>query len=160
MDMLIAGYERSLSDSMKYWRTRFIVLPSAEPTECISPTGETLNTEETRLLGIDKLAEIFGKYRWNDPNTKDRTLAAPRFLPTYLDPAACVMDESLISQLDTVHELGPLKKKPRSEKTIANLNLHSICKLMREAEPILIRDNRWHNSIIQSSFTGYVRLHL
>ena len=69
--MLVAGYERQFNESLRYWRTRFVVIPTLEPPQLdVGPYGEKLNEEETRLLGIDKLAELFSKLRWQAPKEK------------------------------------------------------------------------------------------
>lgn len=153
VDMLIAGYERSFSESTKYWRTRFLVLPTNEPQEAYAPSGERLSEEESRLLGIDKLAEIFGKHRWVDTTEHERP--PPRFLPTWLEPSSCVLDEALVTQLELIHEQGPLKKKARSEKAFSSLNPGAVCKAIREADPPLIRDQRWYSMTTFTAFTGY-----
>ncbi len=117
--MLIAGYERQFSDSLGYWRTRFIMIPTLEPPQpAIGPSGEKLNDEETRLLGSDKLAQIFSSLVWVSQSERDKTVAHPpvRFIPTYLNPTACVVDEHLVAQLEEVQAAGPFGKKMKSER--------------------------------------------
>ena len=83
LDMLIAGYENQFNESLRYWRTRFLVIPADEvPQSSIGPTGEKLNDEEIRLLGMDKLAELFTKVRWVSPEDKGKPIPPVRFLPT------------------------------------------------------------------------------
>ncbi|KZT34721.1 hypothetical protein SISSUDRAFT_1072030 [Sistotremastrum suecicum HHB10207 ss-3] len=160
-DMLVAGYDRSLSENLKYWRTRFIVLPAYEPQESTAissangQSSDKLSPEEIRLLGIDKLAELFGKNRWMNPNDKDKPHFPPRILPTWLGPADCVLDETLVNQLNQLHEAGPLRKKAKSEKMIAESSPASIAKALHEEDPPLIKHNRWNGRSYASSFTGY-----
>src|SRR5882672_8374473 len=105
--MLSAGYENQFHESLRYWRTRFVVIPTAEPPLTnIGPTGEKLNDEEIRLVGMDKLAELFSRVRWQPPEENwngpwSSTLV--RFLPTDLGPSACLFDEMLISRLEEIH---------------------------------------------------------
>jgi hypothetical protein len=154
--MLIAGYERSFSESIKYWRTRFLVLPGSDPQEGTAPTGERLTDEELRLQGIDKLAEIFGKHRWVDPHSAtDNSYPPPRFLPTWMDPSGCVLDQDLVTQLELIHEQGPLKKKARSDKAFNSLSHSAVCKAVRESDPPLLRDQRWYSTSIFTAFTGH-----
>ncbi|TFK72729.1 hypothetical protein BDN72DRAFT_957080 [Pluteus cervinus] len=161
LDMLVAGYEHHFNESLRYWRTRFIVIPTTEPPQInLGPSGEVLNDEEMRILGIEKLAEQFSKLRWLSPDDKAAlAINGPpppvRLLPTTLDPAASVMDESLLEQLDTIHAAGPLRKKMKSEKEIGELPLNYVAKAMREEGGVPIKYNQWHRSQYPNSFTGY-----
>ena len=158
--MLIAGYENQLHESLRYWRTRFIVIPSTDsPPTNIGPTGEKLDDEEIRLVGMDKLAELFSRVRWQapdgSPGTGTQTQPMVRFLPTDLGPAPCVLDEALMNRLDEIHALGPLRKNMKSEKEISQMNLSAIAKAMREDPVSLpIKDYRWHGRIHTDAFTG------
>lgn len=160
LDMLIAGYENQLHDSLRYWRTRFIVIPSADPLPTnTGPTGEKLDDEEIRLVGMDKLAELFSRVRWQPPEFGPGTGTQPqpivRFLLTDLGPAPSLLDETLMNRLDEIHALGPLRKNPRSEKEISQMTLGAIGKAMRE-DPVslAIKDYRWHGKVYADTFTG------
>ncbi|KAH8117101.1 hypothetical protein DFH11DRAFT_1840208 [Phellopilus nigrolimitatus] len=158
LDMLIAGYEHQFSESLRYWRTRFIVIPTLDaPPPTVGISGEKLNDEETRLLGSDKLAEMWSKLRFLLPAEKEKGVVYPplRFLPTYLSPTASVNDEHLVSQLENIMASGPLGKKLKSEREIAEMDLTSIAKLMREDRGLPIKDHRWHTRVYEDSFTGY-----
>jgi hypothetical protein len=156
--MLIAGYETQFNESVRYWRTRFVVIPTAEPPlSNVGPNGEKLNDEEIRLVGMDKLAEMFSRVRWQPPDEKstNSVSALVRFLPTDLGPSASVLDEHLMSRLDEIHSVGPLKKKMKSEKDIGEMNLSAIAKAMlREDDGVIIKDYRWHGKKYGDSFTG------
>ena len=152
--MLIAGYEYQFNESLRYWRTRFVVIPTVEsPSANIGPSGEKFTDEETRLLGIDKLAEIFTRLRWPP---EERSVAAPvRFLPTTLSPEASVVDEGIVAQLDEIHAMGPLRKKMKSEREIGDMSLPTIAKAMREEDGVRIKNHKWHTSQYPDSFTGF-----
>lgn len=154
--MLVAGYEQQFNESLRYWRTRFVVIPTIEsPPATTGPANEAMSDEEIRLLGIDKLAELFAKARWIPQGEKAVSYAPVRFLPTYLSPSAGVSDESLISQLEEIQETGPLGKKMKSETDIAEMSLTAIAKAMREEGGLSIKDHRWHGALYQDSFSGY-----
>ena len=160
LDMLVAGYENQLHDSLRYWRTRFIVIPSADPPPTnAGPTGEKLDDEEIRLVGMDKLAELFSRVRWQPPEfglgTGTQTQPIVRFLLTDLGPAPSLLDDTLINRLDEIHALGPLRKNPRSEKEVSQMTLGAIGKAMRE-DPVslTIKDYRWHGKVYADTFTG------
>ncbi|KAK0463544.1 uncharacterized protein EV420DRAFT_1728362 [Desarmillaria tabescens] len=155
LDMLVAGYERHFNESLRYWRTRFVVIPTVKPpTVSVGPAGETLNDEEIRILGIEKLAEHFTKVRWQPPDEK-QTPPPVRFLPTTLSPAASVLDNALMDQLDQIHAAGPLRKKMKSEREIGDMSLALIAKAMREEDGVPIKHHQWHRSRYPDSFTGF-----
>lgn len=124
------------------------------PPNDMGPAGENLSDEETRILGVEKLAEQFTKVRWPSPDEK---VAAPpvRFLPTTLNPAASVRDDALMQQLAQIHEAGPLQKKIKSEREIGDMSLAAIAKAMRDDDGVPIKTNYWHHSQYQNSFTGF-----
>ncbi|KZT69866.1 hypothetical protein DAEQUDRAFT_709659 [Daedalea quercina L-15889] len=155
LDMLVAGYESQFNESIRYWRTRFVVIPTDEsPSIHTSPSGEELNDEEVRLLGIDKLAELFSKARWIPPEDRGKAIPPIRFLTTDLDPAASILDESLMTQLDEIHASGPLRKKPKSARDIVDLSIMAIVKAMREEDGVPIKEHKWHGRKYANSFTG------
>nr|VWP02315.1 Atg26p [Ganoderma boninense] len=151
LDMFIGGYGHSMDKNLRYWRTRFVVIPADEsPHASVAPGGERLNEEETRLLGMDKLAELFSKARIeSDPHTPPI-----RFITTDLGPAECILDEGVLAQLDDIHASGPLKKKVKSERDIADMSLATIAKVMREEDGVPIKEHRWHGRKYPNSFTG------
>lgn len=158
LDFLVAGYEREFSESLRYWRTRFVVLPTNEPPSIsLGPGAENLDDEEIRIMGMDKLAEQFSKLRWATFEEKTSSSSSPlppiRFLPTTLGPAACVLDEGLVAQLDELHTIGPLKKKMKSEREIGSMAPAAIAKAIKDEG--LIRQNQWHSQQFVNSFIGY-----
>ncbi|KAF9521450.1 hypothetical protein CPB83DRAFT_900720 [Crepidotus variabilis] len=168
LDMLVAGYEHDFNESMRYWRTRFIVIPTVEPPRIREAAGnEELNEEEARILGIERLAELFTKLRWQAPDDKDKASSSyshshppppppVRFLPTTLDPATSVLDPNLMDALDSIHALGPLRKKMKSEREITDMTLSTLAKLMRDPEDgVPIKFHQWHGSAYPDSFVGY-----
>ncbi|KAJ3515991.1 hypothetical protein NLJ89_g1410 [Agrocybe chaxingu] len=155
LDMLVAGYEHDFNESIRYWRTRFIVIPTSEPPHVkVGPSEEKLSDEESRILGIEKLAEQFAKLRWQPPDDKI-THPPVRFLPTTLDPAMSVLDEALMDRLDQIHAQGPLRKKMKSEREIAEMSLAAIAKAMREEDGVPIKFYQWHDRHYPDSFIGY-----
>ncbi|KII88192.1 hypothetical protein PLICRDRAFT_41333 [Plicaturopsis crispa FD-325 SS-3] len=156
LDMLVAGFEHQFSESLRYWRTRFIVMPTAEaPQTKLGPSGEMLNAEEIRLMGIDKLADMFSKLRWQFPEEKTNPPPPVRFLPTTLLPASSVLDSSLMAQLDELHAAGPLRKKMKSEREIGDTSLLAIAKAMREEDAVPIKHYQWHHLHYPDAFTGF-----
>ncbi|KAH9966550.1 hypothetical protein BC827DRAFT_1124900 [Russula dissimulans] len=161
LDMLVAGYEQQFNESLRYWRTRFVVIPTLEP-----PTysgilgsgggGDRLNEEEIRILGIEKLMEMFSRVRWQSPDERAAGFApSVRLLVTDVGPAAMVLDDNLMARLDEIHEAGPLRKKMKSERDIADMSLSAIAKAMREENGVPIKEHRWQRLKHPDSFLGF-----
>lgn len=159
LDMVVAGWEHQdqlgFVESMRYWRTRFMVIPTAEPPVLThGPSGEPLNEEEVRILGIEKLADLFTKLRWLKPEEKLSRPPPIRFLQTTLNPSISVLDDSLVEQLDQIHAEGPMRKNAKSDKDIADLAPGQVVKLMREPNGVPIKHYLWHRTMYANSFIG------
>lgn len=155
--MLAFGYEQNFSESLRYWRTRFIIIPTEETPEPRVPRGgKVLSDEETRLNGMEKLAEHFTKSRWLKYGETLESYTPVKFLPTTLDAVASVNDEVLMAKLDEIHQAGSLKKKANNNRSIETTagDLMALANLMRQPGGVPIRDNQWHNVLHRDSFTG------
>lgn len=156
LDRTINGYQRDFGDLVRYWRTRYLIIPSEEPPmERYVESGfkERLSDEECRLLGINRLALLFHQSRWLAPEETKETYTVPQFLPTTLDPAACVLDEDLMAQLDESNATAATGQRRISDKDLEGMSLHTVAQLMRD-EPSLIHHHQWHGTIYLDSFTG------
>jgi len=156
LDMLAFGYEQILTDSLRYWRTRFLVIPSDKRPEPRTATrgGKLLSEEEIRLLGMAELAARFTAARWLRQDDNAESHAPVKFIMTTLDPAASVSDDQLMAKLEETHHSGSLRKKPNSNRVLAEMSLEAIAVAMRMPDGMAIRDNRWHNAYYPDSFTG------
>jgi hypothetical protein len=160
LDMLVAGYEQQFNESLRYWRTRFVVIPTLEPPTYtgISSGGgsDRLNEEEIRILGIEKLMEMFSRVRWQPPDERGvGPVPSVRLLVTDVGPAVMVLDDNLMARLDEIHEAGPLRKKMKSERDIADMSLTAIAKAMREEDGVPIKEHRWQRQKHPDSFLGF-----
>jgi hypothetical protein len=59
-----------------------------------------------------------------------------------------------MDQLDQIHAQGPLKKKIKSEREVADLPLALIVKAMREEDGVPIKHYQWHQTQYPNSFIG------
>ncbi|KAJ3078959.1 vacuolar membrane-associated protein iml1, partial [Quaeritorhiza haematococci] len=71
LDHLISGYQEEMTESLRFWRTRFLLIPMETVSPHISsyntllnPSNENLDEEELRLAGFNKFVELFEKARW------------------------------------------------------------------------------------------------
>lgn len=154
--MLAFGYENQFSESLRYWRTRFIVIPAEKSPEARLSTrgGRPFSDEEQQLIGMDRLADHFTKARWLRHGETLDSYPPVKFLLTTLDPVNSVLDEVLMSKLEDLHLAGPLRKKPNSNRVLQDADLNTLAVLARQPDGLPIRDNRWHHAFYPDSFTG------
>ena len=160
LDMLVAGYEQQFNESLRYWRTRFVVIPTLEPpiySSSMSGGGsDRLDDEEIRILGIEKLMDMFSRVRWQSPEERAAgPVPSVRLLVTDVGPAAMILDDNLMASLDEIHAAGPLRKKVKSERDIADMSLAAIAKAMREEDGVPIKEHRWQRQKHPDSFLGF-----
>ncbi|SPO38581.1 probable Vacuolar membrane-associated protein IML1 [Pseudozyma flocculosa] len=164
LDSLIAGYvDERFVDSLRYWRTRFVLVPTeGSPPPMKAPTGEDLDDEEIRLLGTDKLAELFHRARYVRSREERDATMAPRFLPTSLDPALSLRDDEFMKQLlaadeaaqhRTAQPYSAASSKKRHKNALAGRSLELVAKDMR-TNGLVINDRLWHRMTYADIFTG------
>ncbi len=155
LDLTITGYQREFSDIVRHCQSRYLVIPSEHPpSDIYVESGERLSEEECQLLGTDRLAEVFGKARWLAYDETLDQFTPPRFLYTWLDPPASVLDTSLMESLDDLNATAAIGKPRHVNKSLEGISLGAIAKAMRE-EKGLIRDRHWNRKFYPDSFTGH-----
>ena len=151
-DRLIAGEEDEFTPSLRYWRTRYLLLPSGKDPLSIQgvvPKGEKFDPSEILISGAFKVLEILGKNQWTRPGQAIRPL---RLLPTTFDPSACVLDDGLMTELERLHKA---EEKSDQGKAIKGLTLQTVAEMMYlPNNGLVIRDRWWNFNLHEDSFTG------
>ncbi|WFD32754.1 vacuolar membrane-associated protein iml1 [Malassezia sp. CBS 17886] len=160
LDSLIAGYEDTFKPSLRFWRARFVLVPSeGSPPPMTAPSGEPLSDEEVRLLGTDRLAELFARAELQRPNERRERTAVVRFLPTTLDPSASIHDVQFLSALIALGAALSRRNPPvdarRGHREATARPLDVLAKELRaSAEELKINDRLWHRVLYPNTFTG------
>ncbi len=156
LDRLVTGKVHSFTDDLRYWRTRFILFPSdVAPAERSGPDGKPLKLEELYIQGAASVLDVIAKQRWKDPH-QDVEPPPPKILPTWLDPSACILDETLMGQLQALHASTQAKpKRDAKNKDLATTPLTDIATMMRDSKTGLrIGDLWWQRTQYTDAFTG------
>ena len=156
LDRLISGAEDQLTDSLRYWRTRFILIPSDRlPVSSQGPIGEIFSEQEVYINGATRLLELISKHRWKGSN-EDLNSAPLRLLPTWLAPSACVTDSLLMQDLQALQsESPPQSKSIESQGEIGQSALPDIASAMRDPKNGLrISDRWWQKTFHPDTFQG------
>ena len=151
-DRLIAGEEEQIVPSLRYWRTRYLLVPSGKDPLSIQgvvPKGEKFEASEVLISGAFKVLEVLGKNQWTRPGQASRPL---RLLPTTFDPSACVLDDGLMTELERLHKA---EERTDQGKAIKGLTLQAVAELMYlPNNGLVIRDRWWNLNVHEDSFTG------
>ena len=140
--MLIAGEEEKLTSSLRYWRTRYLLIPSGKDplsVKEIVPTGEQFNPSEILIAGAFRVLEILGKNQWKRPGEDAKPL---RILPTTFDPCACVLDDGLMTELE---RLTSGKETIDRGKAIQGMTMQTVGEMMCQPNNGLVIRERWWN---------------
>ncbi|PWN32837.1 uncharacterized protein FA14DRAFT_162096 [Meira miltonrushii] len=183
LDAVIAGHsdEESFTESTRYWRTRFVVVPSeGSPQTLRGPSGEELSDEEVRLAGMDRLADLFNRARWrprnnnlNGKRTGQREQARPqsnstllRFIPTSLDPAVSLKDVDFMNQIRAVHDAEKKEYESRKQgqgtkgrirRPLAETDKATLVHDMYSDNEfgLKINDRLWNKILYRNAFSGH-----
>ncbi|EMR08771.1 hypothetical protein PNEG_02942 [Pneumocystis murina B123] len=169
VDQLIAGQEDNLSDSIKYWRSRFVLIPvdiKTMPVHQIltyfnANSTDVLTDEEIRILGILKIYELIkkGQYlnsferdrikhtSWKDGNNMDLIFITSN-IPAFIIQEIESFDSEYNFQNKENSNTGNEKLKTLDAK------LNSIAQEIQGPRGIKFQDRRWHLKLYENCFIG------
>lgn len=137
----MAGEENEFKPSLRYWRTRYLLVPSGKDPLAIHgvvPSGENFDPSEILMSGASKVVDILNRHRWDVTSEANKLL----ILPTTFDPSACVLDEGLMIELDRMRS-G--KEVTKLENNLSTTPLPAVGVLMCQPNNgLVIRDRWWH----------------
>nr|ODN85129.1 vacuolar membrane-associated protein IML1 [Cryptococcus depauperatus CBS 7841] len=154
LDHLING-ERADFGPLRYWRTRFILIPSGrDPISFpgIMPKNENLGSNDLLWLGAQKLIETLNRYLLKRPDGQSQQRSL-KIVTTTFDPSTCILDEELMMDLarQITDELAGGKKRKLEGMTLAN-----VAELMCQPQNgLVIRTRWWESREHLSSFNGF-----
>ncbi|KAI8141757.1 hypothetical protein BJV82DRAFT_670275 [Fennellomyces sp. T-0311] len=170
LDHLVAGYQEDLTDNLRFWRARFIVIPRETlPTHNMAQQDH-LDDEEKRLALFDTWLQNLRKAKWLTPHEREemqkrRKKELPWFTDfglkiTTMDPSAYVTSEAVktipssassyqqhTSLLSSIvgQSLGLTKESKSKDIALA----------MRDPKAgVKMLDRRWHFKVHRNSFIG------
>lgn len=145
LDRLIAGEEDQLQSNLRFWRARYLLIPSGrEPgsVQGLMPRGvqgEEYNISDILLTGAVKVLELMGKHQWKRPGAAATPL---RLLATTFDPSTSVLDDGLMTELE---RLTSGKEKVETGHTLEGMTLQAVADMMNKPNNGLIIRDRWWN---------------
>ena len=169
LDLFLAGIGKqqhtNLASALRFWRARFVLIPVDPPANSRRPT-QSFNEdseEEMRLEGIQKLTQMWQKFRYISPEERRFQVALRQRKDTNpLDimyqtrnPSAIVAAEKEnIGEIESTS--GAVELLPESELyQRSDLNLASLAQTIQSDKGIRMVDRRWHWRLHYSCFIGF-----
>lgn len=167
IDSFVAGHNDELSENLRFWRTRFVLIPMASRFPLVPRDQSTDNEEEVRIEGIRKLALLWQKYRYPPEEKRfQKPGSRQKKAPNPLDIVYRTEDPSRViaAELETL-PLLEAEGGPRKGQLVTNRELFSKNKLnlaaLAEAiqQPvenggIRMQNRRWHLRLHYNCFIG------
>jgi hypothetical protein len=173
LDHLVAGYQEELTDNLRFWRARFIVIPRETLPTNITLTGalhDNLDEEEKRLALFESWIQNIRKAKWLTPEEREELQKRRKreigfsdlgIKLTTMDPSAYVSSDAM--------RAAALQAPVQEYKAHSNI-LSSIiigqgltpdsrtkeiaAALQDPKGGVKIMDRRWHFRMFSDVFTG------
>jgi hypothetical protein len=167
IDTFLAGYHEELSDVLRFWRARFVLIPVEIPTVHRRPLTMLTedSPEEIRLEGIRKLTQLWQRYRYIPPEERHFQAATSKKQkdPNPLavayhtrDPSAILAagpEAALFSETESEFQTT-LFAEPEKYHT-SNIDLKKLAEDLQGEKGIQMLDRRWHWKLHYTCFLGF-----
>lgn len=170
LDHLVAGYQEELTDNLRFWRARFIIIPRETLPNNITMAGalhDHLDEEEKRLALFESWIQNIRKAKWLTPEEREELQKRRKkeigfsdlgIKLTTMDPSAYVASD-VMRAATTVSRAHNSSNILSSIITGQGLTRESKSKDIANAlqDPkggIKIMDRRWHFRMFHDAFTG------
>ncbi|KAK9722915.1 vacuolar membrane-associated protein iml1 [Basidiobolus ranarum] len=173
LDHLISGYQDEMTDSLRFWRARFALIPMevVPSNHLTNPSNENLDEEELRLAGFFKFQELLWKVRWDPNQEKGETRNANNKKQssnkldikfTTYNVSAFVANHSYswgenveISTTSTSSRKGSGYLANSEKMTAKEAKLSTIATSMQNPiTGVKLQDRRWHFRLFEGVFIG------
>ncbi|EAQ88007.1 hypothetical protein CHGG_04626 [Chaetomium globosum CBS 148.51] len=167
IDAFIAGHNDELTEHLRFWRARFVLIPMTGRRSSMPGTETGDNEEEIRIEGIRKLAQMWQKHRYVPPNerrlqgsgsTRSKKDTNPLDIVYKTEDASVVIAAELetLPLLEGLDRKGQLvrNREPFSKK---NINLAALAEAMQqpvENGGVRMQNRRWHFRLHYNCFIG------
>jgi hypothetical protein len=167
IDTFLAGYHDELSDVLRFWRARFVLIPVEIPTMNRRPLPMLAedSEEEIRLEGIRKLTQLWQRYRYIPPEERHFQAAASKKQkdPNPLaieyhtrDPSAILAagpEIALFSEADTEFQTTLFSGAEKYQTS--SIDLKKLAEDLQGDKGIQMLDRRWHWKLHYTCFLGF-----
>lgn len=168
IDSFLAGQYDAMSENMRFWRTRYVLIPITSSKNLSNPKYAD-NEEEIRLEGIRYLAQQWLRHRYVPPSERRFQPQGSRKKkdPNPLDIVYKTEDPSLVIQaeLETLPLLESLEPGNRKGQLVthrdhfkkSNFSVAALAEAMQqpvEEGGVRLQNRRWHLRLHYNCFIG------
>lgn len=173
LDHLVAGYQEELTDNLRFWRARFIVIPRETLPTNITLTGalhENLDEEEKRLALFEAWIQNIRKAKWLTPEEREELQKKRKREIGFSDLGIklTTMDPSAYVASDAMRTAAALQTASQQESRSSILSsmiigqgltrdsrTKEIASALQDSKGgVKIMDRRWHFRMFHDVFTG------
>ncbi|KAK6082577.1 vacuolar membrane-associated protein iml-1 [Seiridium cupressi] len=167
IDSYLAGHFEEMTENLRFWRTRFVLIPMTSRASMSKSHIGADNDEEVRLEGIKRLAQAWQRYRYLPPSERHFQSAGRKSKdPNPLDivyktedPSVVIAAEMetlpLFESLDPSSRKGLVSDKERFSKS--NFNISALAEAIQQPAEnggIRMQNRRWHLRLHYNCFIG------
>lgn len=168
IDSFLAGQYDAMSENMRFWRTRYVLIPCTSSKNLSNPKYAD-NEEEVRLEGLKYLAQQWLRHRYVPPSERRFQPQGSRKHkdPNPLDIVYKTEDPSMVIQaeLETLPLLESLEPGNRKGQLVtnrdhfkkANFSVAALAEAMQqpvEEGGVRLQNRRWHLRLHYNCFIG------
>lgn len=168
IDSFVAGHYDEMAENMRFWRARYVLIPTASLKNLSNPQYAD-NEEEVRLEGIRYLAQQWGRHRYVPPSERRFQPQEPRKKkdPNPLDIIYKTEDPSVViaAELETLPLLEMLEPGTRRGQLVtdrdqfkkSNFSVAALAEAMQkpvEEGGVRLQNRRWHLRLHHNCFIG------
>ncbi|KAH9908429.1 vacuolar membrane-associated protein IML1 [Xylariomycetidae sp. FL2044] len=167
IDSYLAGHNDEMTENLRFWRTRFVLIPVKPRTSVVPRGGHEDEDEEVRLEGIKKLAQLWQRHRHLSPSERHfQSASARKRDPNPLDivyktedPSVAIAAEMetlpIFEGYESIHRKGLVSNRDRFSKS--NFNVAALAEAIQqpyEVGGIRMQTRRWHLRLHYHCFIG------
>lgn len=168
IDSFIAGHYDEMSENMRFWRARYVLIPTSSSKNLSNPQYDD-NEEERRLEGIKYLAQQWLRHRYVPPSERrfQPQESSKKKDPNPLDIVYKTEDPSVViaAELETLPLLENLEPGHRRGQLVtnrdqfkkSNFTVAALAEAMQrpvEEGGVRLQNRRWHLRLHYNCFIG------
>ncbi|RHZ88514.1 hypothetical protein Glove_22g115 [Diversispora epigaea] len=153
VDQLVCGYHNDLLEPLKFWRTRFLLIPMEIAPDTMNTANETLDDEEVRVNGIYRFIDLLEKAAWFRSHT--RTEISNREKKEIITPLKITtLDPSIFVKTPDGSYLRRPSINLMDQRLTKDSRPTTIIQAMLNPVEGIAKDRHWHSKVYQNAIVG------